>query len=329
MRKPGSLWLCAPVALHITVSALKGGVGKSTTVLNLATCLHRDGYRVLIVDADRQGTCRAWAEIASEAGHPGPAVVALGAAALRRDLPSLAQGYDVVVIDSPPYAGPEARSAMLVADAIIIPTTPGAADAWALQTTLDVLSEVKALRPEVKAAVLLNRADRTRLTKAVREATAKLGLPLLDAEMAVRVTYGEATLAGQGVVTYAPSSPAAKEIELLTAAVLAAVRGTNEQATPDREPGPQTTTAPDPAKDRRARGGSARAGDKRRAAPAGPVEPEPDQFALPALGAPDSNRAPGVSSTGAVDPAGTDPARTPAANGARGASGRGSRRTRR
>jgi hypothetical protein len=149
--------------------------------------------------------------------------------------------------------------------------------------------------------------------------------------MAVRVTYGEATLAGQGVVTYAPSSPAAKEIELLTAAVLAAVRGTNEQAAPDREPGPQTTTAPKPAKDRRPRGGGPRTGDKRRAAPAGPVEPEPDQLALPALGAPDSNRAPGVSSTDAVDPAGTDPARTPAATGARarGASGKGSRRTRR
>lgn len=291
--------MCAPVALHITVSALKGGVGKSTTVLNLATCLHRDGYRVLVIDADRQGTCRSWAEIASEAGHAGPAVVALGAAALRRDLPGLAQGYDVVVIDSPPQAGPEVRSAMLVADVIVIPTTPGAADAWALQTTLDVLAEVRALRPEVKAAVLLNRADRTRLTKAVREAAAGLGLPLLGAEMTVRVTYGEATLAGQGVVTYAPSSPAAKEIEHLTAAVLAAVRGTDEQATPDREPEPQAAAAPDTSKNRRTRGGGKRDGGKGRSSPAVVAATDPGQLPLAALGAHDSNRAPGTGSGGA------------------------------
>ena len=157
-------------------------------------------------------------------------------------------------------------------DMIVMPTTPGAADAWALQATLDVLAEVRALRPEIRAAVLLNRADRTRLTKAVRDAIASLDLPALGAELSVRVTYGEATLAGQGVVDYAPGSPAAKEVEQLTAAVLAALRGNDEQAAAAAEPEPQArpaAPAPDAAPDRGARGRSAGA----RAAKQSPAPP--------------------------------------------------------
>lgn len=293
------------MALQITVAALKGGVGKSTLTLNLATCLHRDGHRVLIVDTDRQGTCKTWAAIASEGGAAGPAVVAMNGAALRRDLPSLAAGYDVVVIDSPPYAGPEARAAMLAADLIVIPTVPGAADAWALQDTLDVLADVRALRPEIVATVLLNRADRTRLTAAVRDTIAGLGLPLLGAELAVRVTYGEATLAGRGVVDYAPGSPAAKEVEKLTAAVLAAFRNHHGQTAADdgqprATPTPAAAAAPDPGAG--SRGASV-----------------PDQGAGPGPDAPE--RASSIDA-----PAGSAPASGPRAAGKRSPRGAGTRK---
>lgn len=293
MRASVDLCSCASVALHITIASLKGGVGKSTTAINLAACLHRDGHRVLIVDTDKQGTCRTWAEVAGEAGHPGPAVVAVAGAALRRDLPGLAQGYDVVVIDSPPYAGPEARMAMLVADMIVMPTTPGAADAWALRGTLDVLAEVRALRPEIVAAVLLNCADRTRLTRAVRDAVGPLGVALLPAELTSRVTYGEATLAGQGVVTYAPSSPAAREVEQLAAAVLAAIRGAHGEATATEQP-VATPAVAGAAKDRRTGRRGAGVGEGRPAAGPDPTA----QLALPV----DAAAGP-ASGAGPVEPA--------------------------
>lgn len=209
--------------LVIALSNLKGGVGKSTLSLNLAVCLHTAGHRVLLVDADPQGTCSAWASRAAELEHEGPPVVAMQGSALRRDLPKVAEGFDVVIIDSPPRMGTEARAAMLVADLVILPVTPGAADVWAAKETVAVLEDARGLRPELRAVVVLNRADRTTLAKMASKALEELGIPALDVVVTQRVAIGEATLAGLGVVTYAPASDAAREVRRFAKAVLAAM----------------------------------------------------------------------------------------------------------
>ena len=214
----------------VAVASLKGGVGKSTIALTLATTLHGAGHRVLVVDCDPQGTCRTWAARAAELGHEGPAVVALDGKALRRDLPRLAEGADVVVVDSPPRMGSEARAAMVAADLVLLPTVPGAADLWALQETIAVLEEARAVR-DVPAAVVLNRADRTLLARMALDALAELGVPVLPATLGARVAFGEAMLAGLGVVGHAPASTAAAEARELTAAVLALLGGKGRKGT--------------------------------------------------------------------------------------------------
>lgn len=208
------------MALTISVAALKGGVGKSTITVNLAAHLHCCGHRVLIVDGDSQGTCRGWASIASVAGHDTPPVVSMGAE-MRRDLAKIAGGFDVVVIDTPPRLGAEQRAAMIVSDLIVVPVTPGPADVWALQETLALLDEVRDLRPEIRAAIVLNRISRrTSLASVTRGAIEESGVPALDCVLGNRVAFGEAMATGQGVTTYAPKSPAATEVEVLTSTAL-------------------------------------------------------------------------------------------------------------
>lgn len=48
----------------------KGGTGKTTLSINLARAFQQNGFRVLIVDSDPQGTARDWSQ-ASQEHHPG------------------------------------------------------------------------------------------------------------------------------------------------------------------------------------------------------------------------------------------------------------------
>jgi len=218
------------MSLTISVCTLKGGAGKSTIAINLATCLHRDGHRALIVDADSQPTCAAWAAVAAESGREGPPVVGIAGASLRRDLEGVARGFDVVVIDAPPRLGREQRAAMLSADLVVMPVTPGPADVWALRETIGLLNEAREYRPELGAVVVLNRIDaRTTISSVTRRAVADAGVPILTATLGNRVAFGEATAAGLGVVTYAPKSRAAEEIRAFTSAVLAVIGGEHVQ----------------------------------------------------------------------------------------------------
>ena len=84
----------------LTLQNQKGGVGKTTLTLHLAHWLTLRGRRVLVVDADPQGSARDWLEARQS---PTPfAVVGLDRPTLHRDLGPLLPGYDVVVIDAPP-----------------------------------------------------------------------------------------------------------------------------------------------------------------------------------------------------------------------------------
>ncbi|MBV9948711.1 MAG: AAA family ATPase [Myxococcales bacterium] len=211
------------MAVVIAFCNLKGGSGKTTLAVNVAAALHRAGQRILLVDGDTQGSATAWAARAAERGKDGPPCIAVAAAALRRDLPRLAEGYDVAIVDGPARLGAETRAAMLVADLVVVPMAPGALDLWAAAETVRVLEDARGLRPELRARALLNRADRTALSRLAGTAIAELGIEPLDVSVGARVAFGEAMLAGQGVCEYAPSSDAALEVRRLTKALLAAM----------------------------------------------------------------------------------------------------------
>ena len=195
----------------------KGGIGKSTTAIALAVAALERGLRVMLVDADPQGTVRTWADVAAEQGQAIPTVLSMGATMHKADqLPALARAYDVTLIDTPARHGDVQRSALMTAHLAVLPCGPSATDAWALASTLEVVAEARALREQLDAAVLITRKQgRTALGRAARETLATSGLPVLSTELSLRVSYQEAIAAGRGPTSFAPRDAAAAEVRRL------------------------------------------------------------------------------------------------------------------
>jgi chromosome partitioning protein len=127
----------------------KGGVGKTTLAVHIATGLSQRGEKILLLDTDRQGSAMDWA--ANRETPPLFPVVGLPKPTVHRELPKLAGDYAHVVIDSPPHANDVARSVIMASDLILIPVQPSPYDVWATKDTVDLINEAAPLREDLKS----------------------------------------------------------------------------------------------------------------------------------------------------------------------------------
>ena len=177
----------------------KGGTGKTTLSLHLAGALASQDRRVLVVDADPQGSALDWADARAQAGLLRRfGVVGLSRETLHREVPALARDADHVVIDGPPRVTGIARSALLAADLVLMPVQPSPFDGWASAEMLRLLEEARVFRPELAARFVLNRcAARTVIARETRAALQASEPPLLSARIGQRVAFAEAAASGQ------------------------------------------------------------------------------------------------------------------------------------
>lgn len=197
----------------VTVN-LKGGVGKTTLAANIATEAARS-HKVLAVDLDTQASLLAWHSTAAEAGGSPVPVVQLNGASLRTTLPQVAQGFDLVVIDTPPRIEEGVLAALAICTVALVPMTPGPMELWALEPTLAALRLTASWR-DFRAIVVVNRGDRTSVTASCHEALRAAGLTVADATVRNTVAFPVAMAAGQGVTVHDPKSDAAFDIRRLT-----------------------------------------------------------------------------------------------------------------
>ena len=206
--------------MRIAILNQKGGVGKTTLAVHLAAAFALDGRSVLLVDADPQASALEWS--AARAAAPLFPVVGMAKPSLHRDLPQLARGLDVVVIDGPPRVGEIARSAMLAADLVLIPVQPSPYDVWAAREVIDLLAEASVFAENIKAAFVVNRKIvNTAIGRDVGLALAAYDLPVLAAQICQRVGFAESAAAGLTVLETDPRGAAAAEIHALVVAIRA------------------------------------------------------------------------------------------------------------
>src|SRR3954454_4183467 len=181
----------------VTVAQSKGGCAKSSTICALAPNLAAHGFRVCVIDSDRNQSFASWHSqvyegppltCASEVDHI--RVVDLAAAQ--------AETHDIVLVDTAGFENLTAASAIGMADYVLIPCMPDRGSVReTLRTAQQVASLAKAARRPILHSVVLTRWKPRGLSeRAARDSLQEAGLPILEAALSDTVEYSKLSFSG-------------------------------------------------------------------------------------------------------------------------------------
>ncbi len=192
----------------------KGGVGKTTIAINVAAALARQGYKTLLIDADKQGSSSTWASLREESPFQ---VVNLARENMAKDAISLAAEYDFTLIDAPPHAEAISRSCIIASDLVVMPIEPSGLSTWASDVTVQQVEQAREYKETLKCGFVVSRKiGKTVIGRQVREMVENTGMRVFDADIENRVAFAESMTMGQTIYEWGVDKKATEEIETLT-----------------------------------------------------------------------------------------------------------------
>ncbi|MEW6058126.1 MAG: ParA family protein [Bdellovibrionota bacterium] len=236
----------------------KGGVGKTTTAINLAQALALQNMNILVVDLDPQGNAtqglgisledvtNSIAELIRDNSIPTESAVYEGTglnlipatpllASVQREMVGITnselrlaarlaklQEYDMIFVDTPPTFGPLMNSALNAADELIVPVDSNYFGLMGIKNLLSEIEAVQLSNPKLKVSgYLMTLVDQTKVTLETLEALeSAFGDKIFRSKIRRCVKLREAPALGRTIFHHAPSSIAAEDYLSLAAEVL-------------------------------------------------------------------------------------------------------------
>ena len=201
----------------------KGGVGKTTTAVHLATMLSKLD-KTLLIDGDPQASAASWAAWRRDKPEYtlSPTTTCLAGKAILSEGKQLATGFKYVVVDAGGRDSVGLRSALLLAQKAIIPIGASNLDAAAMTDLMTVVELARDYNPELDVRVLLTRVDpRTKDAAEMLEFLFEQNLTVLPTTVCERVAFRRAIGEGAIVQELGRDQAAIIEIESFFREVLA------------------------------------------------------------------------------------------------------------
>jgi chromosome partitioning protein len=193
----------------IAIVSQKGGAGKTTVAVHLATAAAAAGHAAAIIDLDPQGTAASWGD---RRQSDAPEVVSGQAARLQVLIDAARDaGADLLILDTAPNADQTALRAAQLADIVLVPCRPATFDLEAIRATL-TLTQI-AQKPSF---VVLNAVPpRSGIGREAADGLAGQGVQVAPVMLSQRAAFAHGVIDGRTAQEFEPGGRAAEEVERL------------------------------------------------------------------------------------------------------------------
>lgn len=244
------------MGIVISIANHKGGVGKTTTAVNLSAGLSREGYKVLVIDSDPQANATfalglgkqektlyqtlvfqdniSKAIISVNKIEMVPSSVHLAAFEknndvgkefiLQEQIAEVKDKYDFILIDCPPSLGALTVSALTASDYALIVLQPEPLSIQGMTEFLKILRTVKTrMNPDLDVLGVLVTSFNSRTVlhrELVEYLTKEYGDMIFTSKIRNNISLPEAQSMGQDIFSYSQHSPGAEDYLQLTKEII-------------------------------------------------------------------------------------------------------------